>query len=239
MIENFHKWYSQWIGEDFKMLVFGETGIPLILFPQAGTNYYDYKDFGVIESLRQFIEEGKIKVYCPDSYDKKSWQYFEIQPEKRVERYLKFEQTILHDIIGFANYETEQEKLIFAGFGFGGYYALNLTLKYPEMAKGVISISGYFDIKKFVHGHFNNDVYFNSPLDYLFGLSDEKYIKNYKKQKLILCTGSLDDSFEENKYLSKLFFEKNINHLLDVYPYKLNTFEDCKQLLNNNLYHFL
>lgn len=221
------------------MLVFGDAGIPLILFPQTGTNYFDYKDFGVIESLRQFIEEQTIKVYCPDPYTLKSWQNYELEPQERVERYLKYEQTILHDIVGFANYETEEEKILFAGFGFGGYHALNLILKYPDLSRGVISIGGDFDVKRFVEGHFDDLVYFNSPLDYLFGLDDEKYIERYKKLKIILSTGSLDESFEQNRYISKLLFEKNVNHLFDVYPYKLNTFEDCKHVLNNNLPYFL
>lgn len=239
MTENFHRWYSQWIGEDYQMLVFGEIGIPLILFPQAGTRYYDYKDFGVIESLRQFIEEGSIKVYCLDSYDSKSWLNFEIAPEERVARYGKYEQTILNDVVGFANYETELEKVIFGGFGFGGYNALNLTLKNPELSKGIISIGGDFGVKKFVYGHFDDDVYFNSPLDYLFGLADAKYLENYKKIKLILSSGSLDETFEQNRYISKLLFEKGVNHLFDVYPFNLNTFDACKEVLNNNLHYFL
>ena len=239
MIENFHKWYSQWIGEEFRMLVFGETGIPLILFPQAGTNYYDYKDFGVIDSLNNYIEEGKIKVYCPDSYDTKSWMNSNIEPAERVEKYQQFEQTILKDIIGFANYETEEDKLIFAGFGFGGYHALNITLKYPSIAKGLLTIGGSYDVKNYVNGYFDDQLYFNSPLDYLFGLTDKKFIAEYKKIGMIISSGSLDDSFEQNRYISKLLFEKNINHLFDVYQFKINTYDDCKLVLNNNLHYLL
>ncbi len=237
--ENFHKWYSQWIGEDFQMLVFGDKGLPLILFPQANTRYYDYKDFGVIESLTNYIDEGKIKVYCPDSYDAKSWMNHSILPEERVEKYLQFEQTILQDIIGFANYETEEDKLIFAGFGFGGYHALNITLKYPNIARGLLTIGGSYDVKNYVNGFFADELYFNSPLDYLFGLTDKKFIAEYKKIKIILSSGSLDESFEQNRYISKLLFERNVNHLFDVYPFKINTYDDCKLVLNNNLNYFL
>jgi len=239
MTENFHKWYSQWIGETFRMLVFGESGIPIILFPQAGTHYYDYKDFGVIESLKEFVEDGKIVIYCPDSYDLKSWMNFEVDPEERVKAYLKFEQTIINDVVGFAKFETQLDKAIFGGFGFGGYQALNLTLKYPELAHGLITIGGDYEVKKFVDGFFDDDVYYNSPLDYLHGLTDTEYIENYKKIKYVLCSGSKDESFGQNRYISKLLYEKNVNHLFDVYPYKLDSYEACKQVLNNNLHHFL
>lgn len=237
MKENYHKWYSQSIGEDFEMLVFGESGIPLILFPPAESRYYDYKDFGVIESLRNYIDEQIIKVYCPDSYAMKSWQKFDIAPEERVKRNSAFEKTIFQDILGFANYETEENAYILSGFGFGGYYALNLSLKYPTIAKGVITIGGEYDIKKFITGYFDEEAYFNSPLDYLFGLTEKKIVSRLGKTKFILGTGSLDDSFGQNKYISQLLFEKEVNHKFDVYPFSLNTFEDCKLILSNNLHY--
>lgn len=239
MTENYHKWYSQPIGEDFEMLVFGEEGIPLILFPPAKSRYYDYKDFGVIESLANYIDERKIKVYCPDSYTPKCWQNYSIEPQQRVKQYLAFEQTVLQDILGFANFETEENQYLFAGFGFGAYYALHLMLKYPSLAKGVLTIGGEFDVKQFIQGHFDEGAYLNSPLDYLFGLNETSYLKVYRNTKIILGTGTLDDSFEQNKYISKLLYEKKVNHLLDVYPYKLNTFDDCKLLLNNNLHYII
>lgn len=239
MKESYHKWYSQWISEDFEMLVFGDAGIPLVLFPKSKSRYYDYKDFGVIESIRNYVEDGLIKVYCPDSYAFKSWLNFTIEPSERVERYLNFEQAILHDIVGFANYETEEPKIIFGGFGLGGYFALNIMLKYPDISKGVLSISGEFEVKNFIQDHFDEKAYFNSPLDYFFGLTDEKYLKRYKENTIILSSGTPDNSFEQNKYISKLLFEKNVNHLFDVYPFKLNTFDDCKLVLNNNLHYFL
>ena len=239
MTEHYHKWYSQWINQDFEMLVFGEKGVPLILFPQLNTRYFDYKDFGVIESLRGLIEEGRIKVYCPDSYDAQSWSDNSIPPEERVAKYEQFEQTVIHDVIAFANYETEEEKIIFSGYGVGGYYALNIVLKYPDLAKGLLTIGGEFDVKNYLDDHFDELAYYNSPLDYLFGLNDEKYISKYKKLKMILSSGITDDSFGQNKYIAQLLFEKGINHHFDVYPYKINTYDDCKQILNNNIHHFL
>ncbi len=239
MKEDYHKWYSQWIGEDFEMLVFGEEGTPLILFPPAESRYFDYKDFGVIESLSHCIEEGRIKVYCPDSFDTHCWQNYDLDPQQRVENYLAFEKTILQDVLGFANFETEESKYIFSGFQRGGYYALNLAYKYPDLSAGLITIGGEFDIKKYIQGYFDENAYFNSPMDYLFGLTEEGYLSKFKRFQTILAAGSLDNSFEENRYLSKLLFEKNINHLFDAHPYKLNTFEDCKSVLNDNLHYVL
>ena len=80
MIEHYHKWYSQFFDRDFEMLVFGETGIPIIVFPSTLGRYYTPKDLGFIHSLQELINSNKIKVYCPDSIVNQTWLNFNISP---------------------------------------------------------------------------------------------------------------------------------------------------------------
>jgi esterase/lipase superfamily enzyme len=101
LVENYHKWFSQYINCEFEMLVFGTGGIPVVFFPPAGERYFASKDIGLISSLEPLIEEQKIKVYSLDSYDNKSWYNFSIEPVQRVENYRNFENLIIYDIIGF------------------------------------------------------------------------------------------------------------------------------------------
>src|SRR5579872_2836627 len=65
--EEYHKWHSPIVGREFEMLVFGHAGLPVILFPTSKGSYYQYKDQGMIEKIRWFLENGKVKIYCPDS----------------------------------------------------------------------------------------------------------------------------------------------------------------------------
>ena len=55
------------------MLIFGHSGYPLVIFPTTMGRYFESKDFKLIESVRWFLEQGKVKIYCPDSIDRHSW----------------------------------------------------------------------------------------------------------------------------------------------------------------------
>jgi esterase/lipase superfamily enzyme len=210
MQENYHKWLSQYIGKEFEMLVFGTDGIPVIFFPPADARYYTAKDSGLVSSLSEFIENEKIKLYCPDSYDNESWYNFSAEPRDRVKNYLHFESLIIHDLIGFVKFETQRNKVILAGLEFGGYHALNFALKHPNMVSGVISVEGFFDIKKFIYGYYDDDCYFNNPPDYLPSLDDEWYIDKLKKISIHLAAGISGDVTAENQYISSLLQSKDI-----------------------------
>ncbi len=111
------------------MLVYGHSGLPVVLFPTAQDKFYIYKDNGLINSVSNLIEEGRIKVYCPDGMDNDSWYNYSIHPADRVKTYIGYENVILHDVIEYAMYETDKEKVILGGCGFGGYHAVNLAFQ--------------------------------------------------------------------------------------------------------------
>ena len=69
MTEQYHRWYSPNLNHDVEMLVFGDRGYPVILFPTSQGRYFQNKDEGLINSVRWFIDEGLVKIYCPDSLD--------------------------------------------------------------------------------------------------------------------------------------------------------------------------
>ncbi|HLI92891.1 MAG TPA: hypothetical protein VKU83_04760, partial [Puia sp.] len=64
--EEYHKWHSPVINREFEMLVFGYAGTPLILFPTSKGTYYQNKDHGLVGTARWFLENGRVKIYCPD-----------------------------------------------------------------------------------------------------------------------------------------------------------------------------
>lgn len=218
MKEFYHKWYSQYIGRDFEMLVFGYSGQPVILFPPDKCRYYECKDRGMINSAAELINTGQIKIYCPDTFDSESWYNYDILPEDRVKFHHAFEQMILNDVINFAKYETEHESVIAAGSALGGYHALNIALKHPNNFHGVIALGGKFDIKRFLHGFYNDECYFNNPVDYLPDLEDERILNSLQNTNFIFGIGEYDSSLDENKYLYELISTKNLHVELDIKP---------------------
>ena len=198
------------------MLVFGHAGIPVILFPTAQDQYFIYKDNGIIHSVSNLIEEGKIKIYTPDGIDNESWYNYSIHPSDRVKTHIAYENVILYDVIEYAIYESDREKVILGGCGFGGYHALNFAFKHPDKVEGIISMSAFFNIKRFIYGYYDDNCYFNNPPDYMPNLEDPWYLDKIKEMKIILGTGEWDANLEENKSMSGILNQKKIPHLLDI-----------------------
>ena len=97
MKEEYFKWYTNYLDRDFEMLVFGHSGYPIILFPTSKERYYENKDFKLIESAAHLIDEGRIKIYCPDGVDADSWYNYSIHPSDRVKTHIGYENVILND----------------------------------------------------------------------------------------------------------------------------------------------
>ncbi|MBU2493965.1 MAG: esterase [Bacteroidetes bacterium] len=200
------------------MLVFGHSGLPIVLFPTALGRYYETKDFGLIDSVKDFLENGKIKIYCPDTIDNESLLNYYIEPDERINRQIIYENLILNEVIEFAKYESNFDKIALAGCDLGAYQAANNSFKHPDLVSHLITMGGTFDIKRFIFGYYDENCYYNNPPDYLTGLNDLKYIDEINKINIMIGTGEKDICYEENKLLSKILTEKNFLHRFDVLP---------------------
>jgi esterase/lipase superfamily enzyme len=214
--EEYFKWHSYYLNREFEMLVFGHTGYPVILFPTEKGRFYDNKDFGLIGSAVELIERGRIKIYCPDSFDSHSWYNYSVNPSERVLTEIAYEDTIISDVLGYINHDTGLEKAAAAGCSFGAYHAANLAFRHPDLISHLFCMGGTFNIKRFIFGYYDDNCYFNNPPDYLPNLNDPWYLDRIRQMGIVLGTGDHDINMNENISLSELLKQKNINHRLDI-----------------------
>lgn len=212
MKEEYKKWYSHNLSHDFEMLVFGHGGIPMILFPTSMGRYYEAKDFKMMESIQWFIDEGRIKVYCVDSIDAQSWYNKGIHPEERVKNHIWYDRLVLEEVCGMARQETGHAKVISAGCSFGGYHAVNFAFRHPWLVSHVFSLSGAFDMRGQLEGFYNDDVYFNNPVDYVPNDSNPELWN----MRIVLGTADRDICRADNERLSDILGQKGIEHWLDM-----------------------
>ena len=122
---------------------------------------------GLTESARWFVETGKVKLYCVDSIDKESWYAKHLSPAVRAHNYALYDRFLSNELVPAIQTECNVEKIGVAGCSFGGYHALNFGFKHPEKVAHLFSMSGAFDVRSFVGGHFDDNVYFNNPIDFM------------------------------------------------------------------------
>ena len=197
---------------DIEMLTFGHAGLPIIIFPTTLGSYYEAKDFLLIDSIRWFIDQGRVKVYCPDGVNKYSWYNKNVHPSVRVQNHIYYDQFIRNELVEGIRQGTHDGRVAVAGCSFGGYTALNFAFKHPDVVSYLISMSGSFDIKSFLDGHYDDNVYFNNPVDYLPDLNHQ----DLYRMGIILGTSDWDICKDANFQMSHMLHQKGINHWLDV-----------------------
>lgn len=62
MNREYHKWYSPRMGRDMELLVFGQGGLPVVVFPTSGGRFFEFEDRGMIGAVAGRIDSGRIAV---------------------------------------------------------------------------------------------------------------------------------------------------------------------------------
>ena len=212
MKEEHVKWYSNNLGRDIETLVYGHQGYPVLIFPSSQGRFYEAKDFKLIDSISWFIEQGKIKVYCPDSIDSGSWYNKGIHPADKVKTHIGYDRFIHDELIEKMRYETGISQICITGPSFGAYHALNYAFRHPEKVSHLFALSGKYDIKSFLGWYYDDNTYFNNPADFMQH-ADNPELWN---MKIILSAGEHDICKDATIHMSEILNNKGIEHWLDI-----------------------
>jgi esterase/lipase superfamily enzyme len=218
MNREYHQWHSPSLGRTMELLVFGHAGTQVLVFPTSKGRFYDYEDRAMVEALRGQIEGGRAQLFCVDSVDAESWYNYDVSPRERVTRHIAYERYIVDEVFPFLSGKNHAGRRSVTGCSFGGYHAVNLALRHPDKIDACISLGGSFDIRQFITGYYDDDCYFNNPLDYLPGLTDGWYLDLYRRKvSFVLATGEKDICLNDNVRLAQMLEDKGVPRLLDVW----------------------
>lgn len=212
MKERYVRFYSQHLGRDIEMLVFGDWGYPVLVFPTTMGRYYQAKDFHLINAASWHVNSGRVKIFCVDSIDRDSWYGKHLPPWVRVHNAALYDRFLAEELIPAIQHECNTAKVAVAGCSFGGFQAANFAFKHPDKTSHLFTMGAAFDIRSFLNGHYDDNVYFNNPPDYLPNAHDP----NLWQMGIVLGTCSADFCKPDNERLSEILNAKNISHWLDV-----------------------
>ncbi|MEM8895686.1 MAG: alpha/beta fold hydrolase [Bacteroidota bacterium] len=212
MKEEYLKWYSHNLSKDIEMLVFGHAGHPVIIFPSTKGRYHESKDFKLIESAQWFLDQGLIKIYCPDSIDAYSWYNRDIHPADRVKNHIWYDKFVKEEIVDAIRHNHGIHKVAVSGASFGGFHAANFAFRHPEVVSHLFSMSGAYDVSSFMDGYYDDNVYFNNPVDFL----PNNNHPDLWNMNIVLGAGEWDICLEANQQMSGILNNKGINHWFDL-----------------------
>jgi esterase/lipase superfamily enzyme len=163
------------------------------------------------------IESGELQVFCPDAVDTESWYNKSVHPRQRVMRHLQYERYILHEFLPFLRWKNQTPKLAVTGCSFGGYHAVNFSLKHPDAVTHCVAMSGAYDIHQFLDGYYDDDCYFNCPSDFVPNMNDDWFLSRYRQMQIVLGSADWDMCLDQNVKLSATLHQKGVPHWLDVW----------------------
>jgi len=149
--------------------------------------------------------------------DSESWYNRGVHPRQRVQRHIEFERYLLYELLPFLRWKNQFSQLAVTGCSFGGYHAVNFSLRHPDVVTHCVSMSGAYDIHQFLDGYYDNDCYFNCPPDFLPNMNDEWFLSRYRQMRIVLASGEWDMCLDANVKLSNMLHAKAAPHWLDVW----------------------
>mgnify|MGYP001771060596 FL=1 len=233
MNREYHRWHSPALNRPMELLVFGHHGAPVLVFPTSRGRFYEWEDFGMIEAMRRHIEQGWNQFYCVDSVDEESWYCKACHPAARVARHIQYEQYILNEVIPLIRSKNDTPYLIVTGASFGAYHAVNFAFRHPGLARRIIGMSGRYDMRPFMDSYYDENFYFNNPVDYMKNLSDPAWLEKFRRELdiILVCGRDAGEETENNRYLSQILWEKGIWHALRLWDGWAHDWPWWKQML--------
>ena len=224
MNDYYHKEYSEILGRDMEHAVFGDAGGLLVAFGPQNGHTYDFRNFGMIDSIAPWIEAGKLRVLCVDSIDEETWSNEGGDPRWRLEQQERWFHYVTDELM--PKYLRDGERAITTGCSMGATHAANFFFRRPDIFCGMIALSGLYDTSYFFHDYHDDLTYANSPIEFLKGMpEDHPWMDWYEKSAIIFCSGQgawEDEMREDLNELHVVLEEKGITHWADYWGYDVN-----------------
>ncbi|MBX3129090.1 MAG: esterase family protein [Polyangiaceae bacterium] len=211
-----HAWYSPSLGRHMDLVVFGHAGEPVIVFPSSCGRFFEWENFGVIESVRHKLDEGRLQLVCLDSVDAESWYNTGVHPAVRIARDDQYDRYLVHEVVPFIAGKNHRP-ITLAGASFGGYHAVDKGLRHPDVFRKILSLSGAYDMRSFLDGHEDLGTFLHQPFQYLPDLADPWFLDRMRQQTVVLAVGDQDFLLGQNQGLCALLRHKGVDCHLDVW----------------------
>ena len=198
--------------------VYGHWGMPLLAFPTSHGDEGDLKQHGVIDAVADFVDAGKVKIFCVGAINHDSFLNRQAHPLHRSWRQRVYDEYVRDEVIPFIHGHCQTPGIPITTFGasLGAYHAANTLFRYPHLVKRCYAVSGIYDMRRFMDGHYDENFYFHNPVDYLANLSDPWFLEQLATCEIRIITGT--GPWEESRYaygLSGVLARKGIRHHLD------------------------
>ncbi len=117
-------WYSKNLRRNMNVKIYGVGGVPFLIFPTQDAMSDNFENFGMIDTLKDFIERGQIQLFCVDTVDIETWSNIYGDKDWRAARQESYYDYIIDEILPLIREKNSSGRLpIAAGCSLGGLHS--------------------------------------------------------------------------------------------------------------------
>lgn len=214
-------WYSHNLNMEMPLVSYGHDGPPLLMFPTAAADYLEYERFYLVDAIKPFIDAGKLRAYSINSVNRYSLLNDKMPPHLKAELLTRYDRYITDEVLPLIRNDIGEgeNRPLTTGASLGAFLAANEYFKHPDLFRGVIAMSGSYDVRAYLNDYYDDNVYFNNPVDYLSNLNDGHYLPLLQKaDAIVILSGQGNyEAPERSRTLSEILNSKGIPHVLDLW----------------------
>jgi len=219
-------WFSHNLGMEMPLVAYGYAGYPLLMFPTAAADYLEYERFLLVDALRPLIEAGRVRAYSINSVNRYSLLNEQASPPVKAELLARYDRYVMEEVLPLIRTDTgaHDARPLVTGASLGAFLSANAYFRHPDLLRGVIAMSGSYDVRSYLDGYFDDNVYFNNPAQYLENLSDDYHLPILRRADaiVILSGQGAYEAPERSRQLSRILSVKGIPHTLDLWGHDVN-----------------
>ena len=123
--------------KDFDVIVYGEAGRPTVVFPEGDASCTSRENGGMVEALSEFVEDGRIQLFCFDSVDSEGWYAHGARNSYRLGSLMPYLDYVRSGLLPFVSaHAASQDLPLVAGVGIGALNAALVMLRLgPRIGK--------------------------------------------------------------------------------------------------------
>jgi esterase/lipase superfamily enzyme len=240
MDREYHKWHSPNLERDMELLLYGRSGTRVIVFPTRVGRFYDYENWGLINAVKDKIENGWLQFCCIDSIDAESFYCDWCPPRDRIARHMQYENYILNEVIPFTHSKNSDPALIAHGCSMGAYHAVNIAMRHPGLFCRVVAFSGRYDLthevgsfRDLFDGYYDEDIYFHNPSHFVPNINDPELLEMMRRMQVTVVIGEADSFLENNLQFRDVLYDKGIQPTFHIWSGEAHKARYWREMLSH------
>jgi esterase/lipase superfamily enzyme len=218
MERDHHRWYSHRLNRDMGVAVYGHYGMPILAFPTSMGDEWEQEGQGMIGTLSPYLDQGRIRIFCINGVQSDSFANKGAHPFHRSWMQAQYDDYVANEVFPFIDSvcRTPGIRISTLGASLGAYHAANTLFKHPDHVKRCYALSGIYDMRDSMDGMYDDNFYFNNPVDYMANQHDPWFLHQYASCDIRLVTGCGPWENSGPTYrMSEILRNRGIAHHLD------------------------